>query len=454
MQDIINEILKGESKILEFKEKMPTNLSIVKTIIAFANTSGGKLILGVSDNREIVGITEDIFELQDKISSIIYESCYPTILPHMYTINIEGRTLLVIETNRGSLSPYYVKAEGKENGVYVRIGATNRKADRENIMELERQRANISFDEEINFDYEFSSLNLEPIKNRLKQVGKELTTEKMLSLKLIKESNKTIYPTNGLLILLGLLENTNTKCSRFKGTNMNVFLDKKEYSGDLFSQLENIEGFIKNHINLKGEIKGLQRTDTYEIPEVAIREAVVNALVHRNYSNLGRDIKIGIYDDRLEIVSPGGLPNGLTNEDIFTGKSEIRNRVVARIFKELDYIEQWGSGIGRIKNSCIDFGLKEPFIEETGDFIGVRIFRNDKVAESTGKVSESIGNVSEQEKTILEYIVKNNKIVSKSVEELLEVKEARARRILKEMTDKDYIIKQGQGRSTYYILKK
>ena len=138
-------------------------------------------------------------------------------------------------------------------------------------------------------------MNYESIKNKLKQVGKELTIEKMISLKLAKENNKMLYPTNGLLIILGILENTVTKCSRFKGTNMNVFLDKKEYSGDLFNQLENIEGFIKNHINLRGEIEGLQRTDTYEILEVAIREAVVNALVHRIYSNLGRDIKIGIY---------------------------------------------------------------------------------------------------------------------------------------------------------------
>ena len=183
---------------------------------------------------------------------------------------IEGKILLVIDVNRGSLVPYYVKSEGKENGVYIRIGATNRKADRESILELERQRTNISFDEEINYEYEFSSLNYESIKNRLKQVGKELTIEKMISLKLVKENNKMLYPTNGLLIILGILENTVTKCSRFKGTNMNVFLDKKEYSGDLFNQLENIEGFIKNHINLRGEIKGLQRTDTYEIPEVAI----------------------------------------------------------------------------------------------------------------------------------------------------------------------------------------
>ena len=215
MQDIIDEILRGESKTLEFKEQMPANQSIVKTVIAFANTSGGKLIIGVNDDREIVGITDDIFELQDKISSIIYESCYPALLPHMYTKNIEGKILLVIDVNRGSLVPYYVKSEGKENGVYIRIGATNRKADRESILELERQRTNISFDEEINYEYEFSSLNYESIKSRLKQVGKELTIEKMISLKLAKENNKMLYPTNGLLILLGILENTVTKSSRF-----------------------------------------------------------------------------------------------------------------------------------------------------------------------------------------------------------------------------------------------
>jgi ATP-dependent DNA helicase RecG len=109
MQDIMDEILRGESKTLEFKEQMPANQSIVKTVIAFANTSGGKLIIGVNDDREIVGITDDIFELQDKISSIIYESCYPALLPHMYTKNIEGKILLVIDVNRGSLVPNVIK---------------------------------------------------------------------------------------------------------------------------------------------------------------------------------------------------------------------------------------------------------------------------------------------------------------------------------------------------------
>ena len=110
------------------------------------------------------------------------------------------------------------------------------------------------------------------------------------------------------MILLGLLPHVATKCARFKGTDMSVFLDRKEYGGDLFTQLEQVESFVKNHISLRGEIKGLQRTDTYEIPEAALREALVNAVIHRDYTNPGRDIKAGVYDDIVNVVSPGGFP--------------------------------------------------------------------------------------------------------------------------------------------------
>jgi ATP-dependent DNA helicase RecG len=146
-------------------------------------------------------------------------------------------------------------------------------------------------------------------------------------LRLIQREQGRDYPTHGLLILLGRYEHVETKCSRFKGNTMAVFLDKKEYRGDLFHQLEQTELFIKNHLHLKAEILGLQRTESYEIPMPAIREVLVNAVLHRDYSNSGRDIKVGIYDDMLNIVSPGGLPNGLTEADLQQGRSEIRNRL-------------------------------------------------------------------------------------------------------------------------------
>ncbi len=130
-------------------------------------------------------------------------------------------------------------------------------------------------------------------------------------------------------------------------------------------------------------------TDTYEIPVVALREALINALIHRDYINQGRDIKVGVYDDIVNIVSPGSYPNGINQADIESGRSDARNRVVANVFKELGLIEQWGSGIARIKKSCLDIGLKEPNIVEMNDFVDVEFFRPNREI-----VSESIGIVS------------------------------------------------------------
>lgn len=158
---------------------------------------------------------------------------------------------------------------------------------------------------------------------------------------------------------------------------MSVFLDRKEYSGDLFFQLEQAEAFIKNYIRLRSEIKGLQRTDTYELPEEALREALVNALLHRDYANQGRDVKVGVCDDIVNVVSPGGLPSTLTAETLLDGRSEIRNRVVARVFKELGYIEQWGSGIQRMRAACLAQGLRAPLIREKGDFVDVEFYRSE-----------------------------------------------------------------------------
>ena len=448
-------IAQGENRQLEFKEQLPKNESIVKTVISFSNTSGGKLIIGVSDERKIVGIGEEnIFELQDKISSLIFDSCYPNILPEIYTVNIEGKLLLVIEVFRGNLLPYYLKKEGKNKGTYLRVGATNRQASFEMIVELERQRRNISYDEELNYEVKLSSLDLSPLYDVFKKVDKRLDEEKLTNLKLIKEEHGRDYPSNALLILLGYHDHCMVKCAKFKGTTMELFLDKKEYGGNIFEILENVQNFILNHINLRAEIKGLYRTDTYEIPIVALREALINALIHRDYINQGRDIKVGVYDDIVNIVSPGSYPNGINQADIESGRSDARNRVIANVFKELGLIEQWGSGIARIKKSCLDIGLKEPKIVEMNDFVDVEFFRpnREKVSESIGKVSDSIG-ILGQEEQIIKFIKNNSRITSKDVEALFQLKEARARRILKEMVEKGLIVRLGSGRGTYYQLK-
>jgi|LGVF01.1.fsa_nt_gb ATP-dependent DNA helicase RecG len=457
---LLEKIRDGENKILEFKEKLPSNKIIAKTVIAFSNTSGGKLLIGVNDKREIVGLPEDIniFDLKDKLASIIYDNCYPMINPEIYTVNNFGKIIIVVEVFRGNLMPYYLKPEGKNNGVYIRLGATNRKAGIENIRELERLRQNVSFDEEINYEFEFKSLKIDAIKSEFEEMNKKLTNEKLENLKLIKIEKNIIYPTNGLLILLGKFENCNIKCSRFKGKTMEVFLDKKEYSGDIFQQIKSTEKFIKNYLKVESKINGLKREDVYEIPSQAIREALINAVVHRDYSNMGRDIKIGIYDDLLNIVSPGSFPNTITEEDILEGRSEIRNKVVARVFKELNYIEQWGSGINRMINSCIKKDLKKPSIKEKNDFVDVEIYRiiTDKMPEEAEKMPDKVKEMPDEnsftknEEKILLYLEEKNEITTAETVKILFLKERRAREILKRLTDKGVLVQCDKGRNTHY----
>ena len=464
---LLDNIKKGESKTLEFKEVLPKSEGIAKTVIAFSNTSGGKLIIGVNDKREIIGIDDtELFDMQDRIASIISDNCSPGINPELYSVNIQNKLVLVIEVARGNLKPYFLKNQGKADGTYIRLGATNRVADMETIAELERQKRHISFDEEICYDEEFKNLDISPLLLKFEELNKPLTEEKLKNLKLIKEENGKLFPTNALMIILGKFWHCTVKCARFKGTTMSVFTDKKEYSGDIFTILENTQSFVLNHLNLKGEIKGLQRTDTYEIPVPAIREALVNAIIHRDYVNRGRDIKVGIYDDIVNFVSPGGLPNSITIEDALNGRSEARNRILAKIFKELRLIEQWGTGLNRIIESCKEQGLNPPKIEEKNDFFDIELYRPKQESPliSIDNPSDTVGIPSEyrripsdcndQERTVIEYILKQGSIKSKQVENLLNIKESRTRELLRIMVDKSLVVKEGKGRSTYYTLPK
>ena len=457
----IKEIVKnGENKTIEFKEIIPNSKKISQTAVAFANGAGGKILIGITDDRKIVGIDEkqDIFKIIDDLNTIIYDSCYPNINADIYTENKDNKTILVIEVFPGNLKPYYIKSMGKENGVYIRVGASNRKASYENILELERQRRNITFDEEIDWDLEYEDLNLDFLKKKFKENGKDFSEEKLLNLGLIKKDGNDLKVTRGFGIILGLYENTNINCARFKGKTMDIFLDKKEFTGDIFGKIENIQMFLSNHLNLSSKFENFQRKDILEIPMLALREGIINAIVHRDYSNQGRDIKIGIYDDVVEIVSPGGLPSTLTIEQIYSGRSEIRNRVLARIFKELNFIEKWGSGINRMINLCKEVNLKVPEIKETGDSIVLTFYRTENsaglVPDSAGLVPDSAGlvpdknNLSETELKVFEII--EDRTTRKYIQDKLSFSERMIRKTLNILQEKRLIEKVGKGPATYY----
>jgi ATP-dependent DNA helicase len=338
-----------------------------------------------------------------------------------------------------------------------RVGVTNRLANKAIITELEREKSNTSFDEEINLNYNLNELDLSPLIACFNKFNKTVDNEKLKNLKLIKSYQNQIYPTNALLILLEKFDNCKVKCSKFKGTTMDEFIDRKEYDKDIFSIFENLLNFVLNHINLSSKIENIVREDKYEIPLVALRKALINALIHRDYTNLGRDIKVGIYDDMVNIVSPGGYPSFITQDDVDNGRSEARNRVVANIFKELGLIEQWGSGIKRIKHSCKKAGLKEPVITKKNDFVDVEIYRLE--TKNIIKIDDlrtitNDYNLLEDEKNIIKFVINNGKITRKEVSKILTIKETKAYELLYSLTQKGYLERKGKGRGTYYTYLK
>jgi ATP-dependent DNA helicase RecG len=380
--DLLAKIKSGEGRKLEFKVLFTSPAKIAQTAIAFANGAGGEIIFGVADGGGITGLHPDgILQLIDQLSNLIYENCYPLIMVEITIKYIDTKAILVMEVFPGGDKPYYLKKPGKANGVFIRVGASTRHADSAIINDLERRKRNISYDEEIAYDFSVEDLDLATLKTDFQLLtGKVLDEQGLYNLKIIKNEHGKTYPTVGGMLLAGKVmfnDFFGVKCARFKGNKVDVFIDKKEYSGPLYKVVEDVVSFAKNYIPLRGEIHGLQRVDQYEVPILAIREAVINAIIHRDYTISGSSIKLAIFDDIVEITSPGCLPNTLSIADIINGRSEIRNKVIARFFEQISFIEQWGTGVKKIIDQCHEFGLSKPSFTEGGNSFQVTLFRKD-----------------------------------------------------------------------------
>lgn len=272
----------------------------------------------------------------------------------------------------------------------------------------------------------------------------------------------------------------------FKGTTKAVFVDRREYAGPLWEQIDEAFQFVLRNIHLGATIVGIYRQDIYEIPPDAIRELIINAMVHRSYLDHGT-IQVAVYDNRLEITSPGKLPMGQTMERMKEGYSKIRNEALAHAFAYMNLIEHWGSGIPRIIDKVKAAGLREP------EFIGgevdlrINIYRGqvapndlndlnnankvpdtteglpdttDKVPDTMEKMPDSSNGVpdtteevpdNEQEQQIYKYVSENGYITTAETVELLGVKDRRARAVLMNMVEGGYLRKEGAARSTIYV---
>ena len=484
----IEEILAGESKNIEFKVQRPDkSIKYMKTVVAFANGKGGQIVFGIDDKtREVVGVPEDkVFQEIDAITNAISDSCEPTIIPDVYLQNINDKPVIVAEIRAGRQKPYYIKADGLENGVYIRVSGTTRPADRDMSRELYYECDARSFDSVIRRDVEVTDEDIKNLCEQMKEVAiansksnlqrssvKDVTKNVLLSWGILKkDENEKIYPTNAYVYLTGQGGlRSMIQCAVFKGTTRTVFLDRRNYEGPLWEQVDEAVQFVLRNIRMGCRLEGIYRQDIYELPPDSIRELIVNAVMNCSYIQAS-NIQVAIYDDRLEITSPGGLLPGVTIDLMKEGFSKIRNRSLANAFVYMNLVEAWGSGIPKLMQAMQEYGLREPEFIDMEVAFRINLYRDqnetdyhfdmngigknaDKMPEIADKVPESADKVliNVQEKNIYDYIQKNNSITTAQAAECAGVKQRRAREILSKMVKKGLLKKCGASRSTVYLL--
>ena len=377
-------LTRHEGKTLEFKQDLSSPKNILKTLTAFANTAGGVLLIGVEDgSRAVLGVDNPLDE-EERLCSLIADSIEPRLVPNVELVNWKGRTLLAVEVYPSTLRPHWLKSLGIENGVLVRVGSTNRPADGVLATELRRSALNLSYDEEPMPEINPEALDLRVASGLLAGM-REWNESRAETLNLLVRHQGRLVPTVGGVLLFGSVRERYfpdawIQCGRFRGKDKAEILDQQEIREHLPPALEKAFEFVRKHASRGAEFGELRRKDVWNVPLEAVREALTNAVVHADYSQAGAPIRVAIFDDRIEVENPGLLAPGMTVADIREGVSRLRNRVIGRVFKELNLIEQWGSGFQRMAASCRAASLPEPLMEEVAFRFRVT-FRLERVAE-------------------------------------------------------------------------
>ena len=373
----------GEGKYVEFKEEIPKkHEKFLKDIIAFANTGGGKVVIGVEDETgEVKGLGEqNPFKLSDAISNMISDACTPQIFTDITAKTLEGKTVLEVEVFPGTNRPYYLKSAGKEASAYVRINGTSRPCGEFILKELELEGARMSYDTlweigEALMESMYQTALSEYKGTDAKNAVHKLTTEKLEDFGILLRKEGELVPSRAFMLLTKPRERyVKIQCALFKGTEKVDFIDRKEFRGPVQEQIEQAHQFVLRHTNKGAIIEGLYRQDVYELPVSSIREIITNAVLHRSYVDPA-SIQVSIYDDRVEIDSPGMLCAGLSVADALSGKSKCRNKALAEAFQYMNLIEGWGTGLPRLYKACAEMGLPEPKFSEFGDGIKVTIYK-------------------------------------------------------------------------------
>ena len=429
-----------ESIHLELKKEYVKD--ILKTVIAFANTSGGKIYIGIDDDGKVLGVQRldpDILKLSNSIRDSIKPDI--TLFASILVEKIDGKDVIVVDVQKGASSPYYLTDKGiRPSGVYVRQGDSSVPATDVAILKMIRDTDGDNFEElrslNQNLDFDF-------LKKEFEDANIKLEHSQMRTFNIIDE--------DGLYTNLGLLLSEQCphtiKAAVFEGSTKEIFKDRFEFSGSLLKQMKDVYSFLNRYNRTNSEITGLKRTDTREYPEIALREALLNSIVHKEYSYSSSTL-ISVFDDKIEIVTIGGLTKGLSQDDIMLGVSILRNRNLANIFYRLKLIEAYGTGIPKIIESYNEYNVK-PKIEISSNAFKITL-PNTLKEKSISKLEK---NLSDKEYLIVNMLKENEYIKRTDIEKNLSISSSMAIKLLRNMVDNSIIEKLGKGKNVIYRLK-
>ena len=432
-----------ESGTVELKRKYVDDIK--KTVIAFANGDGGTVYIGVEDDGAVTGV-EDPDGTMLQAANALRDAIRPdvTLFVACNAEELEGKTIVTLRVQRGTARPYYLAGKGiRPEGVFVRFGASTVPATEAAILDMIRETSGDCYEASRSLNQQ---LTFQKAGEYFQKQGLAFGEQQKRTLGLIGSDGTY---TNLALLLSEQCIHT-LKLAVFQGGRKTVFRDRAELTGSLLNQLDEAFAYIDRFNNTHADYRGLERVDVRDYPVQAIREALLNAIIHRDYSFRAPTL-ISIFDDRIEFVSVGGLVRGLTKADILLGVSAPRNERLANVFYRLRLIEAYGTGMPKIQE-CYREQPVQPVIEIADHAFKVTLPNLNYGREAQAAETRRTSGLTEREATVLALLEERGSITRREVEKALDVSQATAILALREMTRKGLLRKTGGGRTQAYCL--
>jgi len=452
-----------EGETLDFKQELPGSSDLAVLISAFYNTHGGMIVIGVDDQRQPVGVDQPQ-GVETGIVNIIRDRMDLDVPPTIEIVAYQGQEFVAVTCPRGPYPPYFVRGEPRP---YVRVGSTNRVATHAEIRHLYLLSGEVSCETLPCRGATLADLSSALIaryrerRSRHTAGALDLSDEELLrNLGCVVEDEGRLLPTNAGVLLFcedpyRFLRQNEITCAQFKGTDMLRTIDRKDLRGALPDLVMATEQFLYRHIRIGHEVIGFEGIDYWEYPREAMREALINAVIHRDYGIVGGRIRIFLFDDRIEFYSPGDLLPGVTVEKMqrLESQSKLRNPVIVEVFRDLGgFIEKMGTGIQRMARAMEEHGLLRPRFEELGgEFRVTLIGPGDRFMEE-GTVPEWVRGLNERQVKAIGYVRQHGRVTSRQYQAFLGVSLSTAKRDLQTLVTRGFLRQQGTGRSSYYVL--